>query len=158
VIVDPDVVPADRVIAEPVSLRDLPATVVDLLGLRREAPFPGQSLARYWKRADRAELPRAEPLLMEAGKPLFLTNQGREPAAKGPMKALLAGGLHYIRSGDGSEELYNLESDRKEQTNLAGLPSAATILQSFRAALGWMLSKHPPSQGRVGGPLASSPR
>ena len=158
VIVEPDVVPADRMIVEPVSLRDLPATVVDLLGSRREAPFPGESLARYWKRSDRAESPQVEPLLMETGKPLFLTNQGREPAARGPMKALIAGGLHYIRSGDGSEELYNLGSDRKEQTNLAALPGAATTLQSFRAALDWMLNKHPSSQGRAGGPLASSPR
>ena len=83
---------------------------------------------------------------METGKPLFLTNEGREPAAKGPMKALVAGGLHYIRSGDGSEELYNLETDRKEQTNLAGLPSAGVTLQSFRAALVGMLGKRRPAE------------
>ena len=40
VIVDPDAVPANRMIAEPVSLRDLPATIVDLLGLRRRSTFP----------------------------------------------------------------------------------------------------------------------
>jgi arylsulfatase A-like enzyme len=158
VIVDPGVVPTDRMITEPVSLRDLPATVVDLLGLSREAQFPGQSLTRFWNRPDRAFLSPAEPLLMETGKPLFLTNEGREPAASGPMKALVAGGLHYIRSGDGSEELYNLETDRNEQNNLAGIPSAAATLQSFRAALGWMLSKHPPTQSRTGGPLTGSPR
>jgi arylsulfatase A-like enzyme len=158
VIVDRDVVPANRTIAQPVSLRDLPATVVDLLGLSREAPFPGQSLTRFWTFPDRALSAQVETLLMETGKPLFLINDGREPAAKGPMKALVAGGLHYIRSGDGSEELYDLETDRKEQANLAGLPSAAATLQSFRAALGWMLRKHPPGQDRTGGPLARSPR
>ena len=157
VIVSPEVVPADQVITEPVSLRDMPATIVHLLGLGGEEPFPGQSLARCWNRPDGALPDQVEPVLMETGKPLFLVNDGREPAAKGPMKALIAGGLHYIRSGDGSEELYNLESDRKEQTNLAGLPGAAVTLQSFRAALGWMLSKHPPSQGRARGPFASRP-
>ena len=48
VIVDPKGVPAGRVVVEPVSLRDIPATVVDLLGLARAAPFPGRSLARFW--------------------------------------------------------------------------------------------------------------
>ena len=39
VIVDPTHVPAGRAIAAPVSLRDIPATVVDLLGLDRGGPF-----------------------------------------------------------------------------------------------------------------------
>ncbi len=42
--------PAGRVVESPVSLRDLPATVVDLLGLSAASPFPGRSLAAYWKR------------------------------------------------------------------------------------------------------------
>ena len=50
-----------------------------------DAPFRGRSLARCWTRKGRAEDP-VEPLLMEAGKPPGLTNQGREPVAKGPMK------------------------------------------------------------------------
>ena len=41
VIVDPKGVPAGRVVVEPVSLRDIPATVVDLLGLTRRRPVPG---------------------------------------------------------------------------------------------------------------------
>jgi arylsulfatase A-like enzyme len=47
VIVDPRRVPAGRVVSEPMSLRDVPATVVDLLGLGRDAPFAGRSLARF---------------------------------------------------------------------------------------------------------------
>jgi arylsulfatase A-like enzyme len=158
VIVNPGVVPAGRMIAEPVSLRDLPATVVDLLGLGREAPFPGRSLTRFWNPSDRALTSQVDPLLMETGKPLYFINGGREPAAKGPMKALVAGGLHYIRSGDGSEELYNLDTDRKEQMNLAVLPSAAATLQRFRATLDGMLGQHQPGQGQAGSPLESSPR
>jgi hypothetical protein len=95
---------------------------------------------------------------METGKPVFLTNEGREPAANGPMKALVAGGLHYIRSGDGREELFNLETDKEELTNLAGAPSASLSLQSFRAALASMLNKRPPGPGHIAGPLASRAR
>ena len=40
--------PAGRVVADPVSLRDLPATVVDQLGLSAGSPFPGHSLAAFW--------------------------------------------------------------------------------------------------------------
>ena len=45
VIVDHKEVPSARVIAEPVSLCDVPATVVDVLGLGGDAPFPGRSFA-----------------------------------------------------------------------------------------------------------------
>ena len=68
-------------------------------------------------------------------------NEGREPAAKGPMKSLVAGGMHYIRSGDGSEELYYLKSDPEERLNVAGAPAAGEILQRFRAGLAAMLRK-----------------
>ena len=57
VIVANKVVPSKRVVAEPVSLCDLPATVVDLLGLTRDAPFPGRSLTRFWHRTDQVVLP-----------------------------------------------------------------------------------------------------
>jgi hypothetical protein len=80
-------------------------------------------------------------LLMEMGKLLLLANQGREPAAKGPMKSLVAGGMHYIRSGDGLEELYALRSDPEEQFNTAGSPLARGILQVFRDQLAAMLRR-----------------
>jgi len=141
VIVDPKGVPANRVVALPVSLRDVPATVVDLLGLGRDAPFPGRSLAGSWGRDRDAAQPLVEPLLMETGKPLLLTNQGREPVAKGPMKSLVAEGMHYIRTADGLEELYVLKSDPEERLDLAGSPSAREFLRRFRTGLSVMLIK-----------------
>jgi len=138
VIVDNKSVPSGRVVAEPVSLCDLPATVVDLLGLGRDAPFPGRSLTQLWQRPDQTALIPAEPLLMETGKPELLANQGREPAAKGPMKSLIARGMHYIRTADGREELYRLSSDAEERVDLARSPDARAILQRFREALGLM--------------------
>jgi arylsulfatase A-like enzyme len=141
VIVDPERAPANRVVVEPVSLRDVPATVVDLLSLGRDAPFPGRSLARFWGQDQKADRSLPEPLLMEMGKLLLFANQGREPAAKGPMKSLVAGGMHYIRSGDGLEELYALRSDPEEQHNTAGFPMAQEILQGFRDRLAAMLRR-----------------
>jgi arylsulfatase A-like enzyme len=126
---------AGRVVTEPVSLRDIPATIADLLELGRDAHFPGRSLARLWSGISAGAGPFTEPLWMETDKPIVLMNEGREPAAKGPMKSLVAGGLHYIRSADGSEELYSLRSDPEERFNLSGAPAARDILQRFRAGL-----------------------
>ena len=136
-------------VAEPVSLRDLPATVVDLLGLeqRRRVPRP---LARpVLGPGGGGAPPASEPLLMETEKPELLTNQGREPAAKGPMKALVAGGMHYIRPGDGGEELYSLDRDPEERTNVAGIAEARGALEGFRAALRSMFRKSSPADGRT---------
>ena len=71
----------------------------------------------------------------------WLGEEGREPAAKGPMKSLVAGGMHYIRSGDGSEDLFYLKSDPDERLNVAGAPAAVEILRRFRAGLAAMLRK-----------------
>jgi arylsulfatase A-like enzyme len=149
VIVAPSTVPAGLELDEPVSLRDLPATILDLLGLGRDGVFPGRSLRRYWSQSDPGTPVAVEPLIMETDRPALLTNQGREPAAKGPMKALVAGGMHYIRSGDGGEELYALKPDPDEQTNAAGLPAAQPVLQGFRDYLAPILRKRPTGKGRA---------
>jgi arylsulfatase A-like enzyme len=141
VIVDNKGVPAGRVVARPVSLCDVPATIVDLLGLESDAPFPGRSLTSFWRRQDLSVAPTEEPLLMEIGKPEVLANQGREPAAKGAMTSLVAGGMHYIRTADGLEELYVLNSDPEERFNVAGSPNAQATLEQFRNTLGSMIKK-----------------
>jgi arylsulfatase A-like enzyme len=137
-------VPAGRSVAEPVSLRDLPATVLDLLGLEGEHPFPGRSLARFWSQPEGAEPPEFQPLLMETEKPTLLTNQGREPAAKGPMRGVVSGGMHYILSGDGQEELYSLRSDPEQRANVAGVPQAQGVLAGFRTILKTMRGANAP--------------
>jgi arylsulfatase A-like enzyme len=148
VIVEPHSAPPGRVIDAPVSLRDLPATIVGLLGFDQAATFPGRSLARFWAEGEAAPA-ASEPLLMETDKPVLLTNQGREPAAKGPMKAMIAAGMHYIRSGDGGEELYSLAGDPEERSNVAGVAAAGQALEGFRAALRSMLRKRPSGDGRT---------
>lgn len=149
VVAGPIRAPSGQVIDEPVSLRDLPATVLDLAGLEQGGTFPGRSLARFWARPEGAPQPAFEPLLMELERPELLTNQGRDPAAKGPMKSLVAGGMHYIRSGDGREELYALKLDPAEKTNLTGFPEAQVSLEGFRGALRSMFQNHPPDEGQA---------
>jgi arylsulfatase A-like enzyme len=142
VIVGKKGIPAGRTVAEPVSLRDVPATVVDLLGLGPDHGFAGRSVARFWQPHDeKGDRVAPEPLLMETTKPELLINDGREPAAKGPMQAVAAAGMHYIHMADGSEELYNMSSDVEEKDNLAGKISVEPVLFQFRNLLGLLLKK-----------------
>ena len=118
-----------------VSLRNLPATVVDLIGLGDGSPFPGRSLARLW--ADRpAGAPAVEPeaALSELASPdPSEPNRGRSPTYRGPLISLAEGDLVYIRNeGDGGEELFNERDDPDELDNLARDPAMAPVLQRFR--------------------------
>jgi arylsulfatase A-like enzyme len=135
-------IPEGRSVTEPVSLSDIPATVIDLLGLGPASSIAGQSLAQYWQPRDPAGVHVvAKPLLMETTKPVLLTNEGREPAAKGPMKAVIAAGMHYIQMADGSEELYKMNSDIDEKSNLAGEADTLPVLLYFRGVLDLLLKR-----------------
>ena len=70
-----------------------------------------------------------------------MTNQGREPVARGPMKAIVDRGMHYIRTADGLEELYFLDTDPEERSNLAAYAYAAEPLRRSRAVLSAMLEE-----------------
>jgi arylsulfatase A-like enzyme len=141
VIVGNQGIPVGRTVAETVGLNDIPATVVDLLGLGQERPFLGRSVARYWQPITPGVPIVSNPLLMETTRPVFLANDGREPAAKGPMKAVIAAGMHYIQMADGSEELFKLSSDVEEKANLANNPDMFPVLVELRNLLGLMLHK-----------------
>lgn len=135
-------VPAGRVVADPVSLRDIPATVVDLLGLEDRSPFPGRSLARFWKPKDPNALPEEDPILTEVSiRERNLDFESCPPAWQGPMKSLIADGKVYIRNSDGREELYDLAADPLEERDLSALPSSRAAIVKFRTQLE-QITKH----------------
>jgi arylsulfatase A-like enzyme len=135
-IVAPTRVPAGKVVREPVSLRNIPATVCDLIG-RREAPrFPGTSLARHWDPSAAAVAPGTDPVLSEVAAPAKNNpNHGRSPVFRGSMSSLVVDGKVYIRNDHGHEELYDLEADPTESHNLAAREDAGPALSAARAAL-----------------------
>jgi arylsulfatase A-like enzyme len=122
-----------RVVPRVVSLRDLPATIVDLVGQGAGSPFPGHSLADLWRDSD---LTRAAA--SEAFSELFApsprkTNHGRSPADRGAMISVAEGDFVYIRNeGDGAEELFNKSEDPHELSNRVGQGTLKPILDGFR--------------------------
>jgi arylsulfatase A-like enzyme len=136
----PSRIPSRKRVHEPVSLRDLPATVVDLIGLDKAHSFPGESLARYWDDSADTVKPAPEMLLSEVqqitGWPQWYPN------VKGAMKSLVYEDMHYIKhEGDGREELYDFESDSGETQDLSGSEEGRRTLKRFRSSLHRILGK-----------------
>lgn len=123
-------------VKDPVSLRDLAATVADVVNRKTQPPFPGKSLARYWTPASSDRQPPEEPVLSEVSLCMKVSrNPNRPPAWRGPMQSLVAEGKVYIRNADGREELYDLENDPSETHDLAASNDAASILERLRFQL-----------------------
>jgi arylsulfatase A-like enzyme len=127
----PGRVPQGLRVKSAASLRDIPATVVDLIGLARETPFPGASLARYWGAgADATELGAA----VSQVNPKF-AEPAWYPIMKGSMRSLVRDHYHYIQNGDGSEELYDIANDPGELQDLAPIQTDRQLLDRFRIDL-----------------------
>ena len=133
----PGQVPQRVKLSNEASLREIPATVVDLLGINANYQFPGRSLSRFWINGN-DKIPNQMPLLSEVKKWLGPTRW--LPSSKGSMKALIFQGVKYIKNeGTGEEELYDLRSDPEELINLAGSQGDQKTLQWFRSSLSVML-------------------
>ncbi len=135
--------PSGRVVKKTVSLRDLAATVVDVVGLDGDSPFPGESLARLWDES--RDSPAEPPAPTAAGRalaevvpndPLQNPDRSRWLEPHWPLAALTEGDWSYIRrEGDVHEELFHLGDDPKETRNLAGDPSVQPQLKEMRGSL-----------------------
>lgn len=120
---------AGRRIPDPVSLRDLPATILELAGAA-SPPLPGRSLSRYWTAPASLDEPAPIPVSVDYHPRLWW--QGT-PINRGDMRGLIADSLLYIVNGDGSEELYGVRD--RGATDLARLPAYREELTSARARL-----------------------
>ncbi|TDI93025.1 MAG: DUF229 domain-containing protein [Caldithrix sp.] len=141
----PNSIPAGKRFNNAVSLRDLPATIIDLVNLENPNQFPGSSLARYWSPEKKTANGNVPVLFAE----IFIGGEEPDwipeswPVAKGEMKSVVAGGYHYIQHGDGNEELFDFDNDPEEERDLAnskeyagmlkqmGLSVAAGIVQNY---------------------------
>jgi arylsulfatase A-like enzyme len=139
--------PAGQVVDNPVSLRDLPATVVDQLGLSAGSPFGGQSLAAFWRSiSGQMQNEKTTPALSDlATAAAFETKLPVGRGHAGFQFSLVAADHHYLRDGMGVETLYNLTKDPFEKTNLIGSPSGDHTVAAFRKMLFEVLTANPGS-------------
>jgi hypothetical protein len=117
-----------------VTLRDIPATVVDLLGLHDAAGLPGKSLARHWSGEEPKEAANDVAIAEVREAAWARLWAPHYPAARGDMASVTDDAYHYIRNGDGSEELYAI-ADAAEARNTSAQPESQTILERYRAML-----------------------
>jgi arylsulfatase A-like enzyme len=128
-------------VAQVVSLRGIPATVVDLLG-DEQIEFPGRSLAAFWRASAgggvasvAADTAFAHLAQGNVRQPWYPINRGSQ------MFSLTTSRWHYIRNGDGSEELYDWENDPSESVDLGAQPDAEPVLRSLRRKLDALLQE-----------------
>ena len=108
-----------QVVSETVSLRDLAATVVDVVDQGAGSPFPGHSLARFWNLTSAAAIfhdaspGSALAKLILPSIPSSRDSSGL-PRTSWPRAGLTPGEWSYIRhEGDGREELFHLRRGRQ---------------------------------------------
>jgi arylsulfatase A-like enzyme len=133
-------VPKQTVISEPVSLRDLAATIVELTGSASGSPFPGDSLMRFWNDTSSSLAPKRRSATSTLAEVVPNNPRKRDywglPEQRPPQGAVKDGEWSYIRQEeDFHEALFHLREDAKEMRNRADDPAAQTILQQMRAAL-----------------------
>lgn len=130
----PGRVKAGRRLATLVSLRDLAATIVDVAGegggTASGTTLPGTSLAGLWD--DRPGI-APSPIIAEVSP--AINPAPRNPTRRGPMKATLDSAWHYVRFGDGVEELYAWRRDPLELHDLAGVDSLRAVVAQQRARI-----------------------
>jgi len=129
-------VPSEVRVKQPVTNAAIPATVIDLIGVKEPALFRGPSLSSLWKNpaASRdwpyplAEI-KHEPWSLEA-----------YPVKHGSVKSLVSPKWHYIKHAKFGAELYDREKDVRELKNLAANVELQDVLAMFSAKLptvGW---------------------
>jgi arylsulfatase A-like enzyme len=123
-IVYPGEVPAGRRIESPASLRDLAATLTDMALGDVDSRLGGRSLAPSWEYDSAGSAPLE--VLAE------VTRDEWEWGQSGHDKSAFDGTMHYIRSMDKGEEMYDLSVDPRELTDLSRNDEFADALARLR--------------------------
>ncbi len=118
-VVRPGTIAAGTVIDSAVTLRDLAATVLDAARVPSAAQLPGHSLARWWAPAGATTAAAADSASRLIAEVDFAKNLPQSFAiSKGDMKSEIVDGLRYILRGDGHGEMFDVQRDPWERTDL----------------------------------------
>jgi len=130
-------VPAGLRTSGMVSLRDLPATVMDLTTETGGVPFPGGSLARFWQ----GDSAGSDTLLVQTryarGRPEW------DATSRGDMQGALQGTKAFIRDMNSAAELFELQADPWQERNVAGEARLADTVASYHRYLDRIMGSPP---------------
>lgn len=119
--------PAGVKISSPVSLRDLPATVLDLLELG-QTQFPGTSLANLLCEDLESTV---SPVLSEVN--LAPIKPGKYPLnSVANMRSIILAPYQFIQNANGREELYDFLSDPAQQTDILECQELNHLIEELR--------------------------
>ncbi len=128
---------AGSVIRDPVTLRDIAATIIHMAGLTTSSSFPGESLTRFVGTSAPAPNGQQPSSLSE-----LVPNDPKNrdywglPAPLPPRASLKDSEWSYMRREvEVGEQLYRLTDDAGEQRNIASDPSVQETLRRLRANL-----------------------
>jgi arylsulfatase A-like enzyme len=147
--------PGNVRIDEMVTLRSLPATILDLAGTTERGGIPGSSLRALWEPQAGGQVggtprqPAAETMVTgsattveperNVGDPLIAsarrsirTNEDL-PIFDGDLHTYIENGLQFIHNGDETEELYDLRTDFRQERDLIRVDSTQSLLSVLRA-------------------------
>jgi arylsulfatase A-like enzyme len=125
----PGHVPGHARFSTPVSIADIPATVIDLLKGSPTAGMPGRSLALAWTSPAAGPASIRYPVQELARMPFDEFNW--VPAFKGAMRSVTTPAWHYIEHDTLGAELFDLERDPQELSNAIELPGNAPIARQL---------------------------
>jgi arylsulfatase A-like enzyme len=134
VVIPPSRTSTAKVVNQPVSNREVAATVAEWVELGPRNPFTGRSLTRFLD--DRREPPpETSTVLCEVQHIETIPRRAEIPSTLGPVTSLVSRDRVYICSDGGREELYDLLHDDLESVDLARYPQSGPDLARFRAEL-----------------------
>jgi arylsulfatase A-like enzyme len=129
----PGKIPSGARVSQLVSLHDISATVIALLGETNAPSFPGKSLVGFWSGIQEQEA--SEIVLSELSPGRFKDGPPNYPATKGGLKSLVTEQWHFILSESGRAELYAWREDPNETRNLAESPAGRMVAEEFKQRL-----------------------
>jgi len=142
-------------VSNPVTLRDLPATILEWTGIENNARLGGISLAGLCTRDGQWEGRGTSPLFVLVNPNPNLDKIPHllwSPVARGSMYSLLEDGKYLIRFGDNERCLYDFLTDIAEESNLASDDVHQVQLQQIERSLNRLLKGTTGAEGLAKGP------
>jgi arylsulfatase A-like enzyme len=120
-----------------VTLRDVPATLIELARVPNQsatsAPaLEGRSLSRFWTDTS-SGASSVDTVISEVR--YHANRPQREPTSRGDLSSILDSADHLIRGPDGAFELYRVDMDPREKNNLVARPDLRDRVQRLSATL-----------------------